>query len=204
MSFSYNKIHNYVLYQSIWLLAIFGGTAYEWLLAMLIGLHLLLCGDWKVEAKIMILGAAIGLAVDTLLTIRGVFVFMPSPEVLPVPLWLAAIWFGFIGTLRHSLSFMLKRPVLMTLAAGILAPLSYLAAMRFGAVEFPYGSTTTFTVVSISWMVMTPIFIWLTHLLGNEQKIKVTAMPEQAVAGTVFISDRASKPLVFGKQSTII
>lgn len=164
MSSNYTKLKNYFWYQTIWLVAVFGGSGYEWLLAMLLVLHLLLCEDWISEGKIMAVCAGFGLAIDTLLTLGGVFVFNPSPDFLPVPLWLAAIWLGFIGTLRHSLSFMLNRPVLMTLAAGVIAPLTYLAAMRFGAVEFPMGNITTFVLVSVCWMIRMPFFIWLSRM----------------------------------------
>ncbi len=164
----YKNWHNFVWFQSIWFLAILAGGQFEWLLALLIVGHLYLCKDWITELRVMLSCAAIGVSIDGTLTWFGVFVFTPSPELTLIPLWLVAIWFGFVGTLRHSLRFMTTKPLLMTIASGISAPLSYLAAMRFDAVEFPLGIWPTAIIVSVAWMLMMPIFLFVLRVLVDD------------------------------------
>jgi hypothetical protein len=59
------------------------------------------------------------------------------------------------------MSFMAARPRLMTLAAGIFAPLTYFAAARLGAVTFPLGAAPTALVVALSWLFLTPLLLWV-------------------------------------------
>ena len=100
----YGKWLNFALFQSIWFAAILGRESLEWVLILLLIAHLLLCSDRKTEMKVMLLCAGLGSAVDIVLTLTGVFVFDPAPSLLPIPLWLIALWLGFAATLRHSLS----------------------------------------------------------------------------------------------------
>lgn len=164
----YNKLVNAVWYQLIWLTAVLGTHQYEWLIVALITLHLWWSADARNEGLLMVVCAAIGCSVDSTFTALGVFQFDGAERILPIPFWLVGIWLGFIGTLRNSLSFMVQRPVLMTLAAGVFAPLSYSTAMRFDAVVFPYGTLHTMLVIGVSWVVMTPLFIRLCRAFSRQ------------------------------------
>ena len=54
---------------------------------------------------------------------------------------------------------MVARPRLLTAAAAIFAPLTYLAAARLGAVSFPLGGAATALVIGLSWWVITPLLL---------------------------------------------
>ena len=58
---------------------------------------------------------------------------------------------------------LMKKPVLFTVLSMVAAPLSYLAAAKLGAVEFPLGQLTTAVVVGLYWAVLTPLLIALTR-----------------------------------------
>ena len=156
---NYRNWLNLVLFQSLWFTAVLGRESWLWLLALLLIAHVLLCSDRRVELKVMVLCGALGSAVDTALTLAGVFVFTPAPSVLPIPVWLIALWLGFAATFRHSLSYLLKRPAIAVAAAGLTAPLSYFAAMRLGAVEFGFGTPFTLILLGVLWAQMMAIFI---------------------------------------------
>lgn len=163
----YSNLLNFAWYQLLWFTAILGGSGWEWLLAALVLMHLGLVASWRREALLMGLVAVIGTALDALLATAGYFEFAQA-NWLPIPLWHVAIWVGFAGTLRHSMHFMVGRPRLMTLAATIFAPLTYLAAQRFGAVVFPLGNLPTAIVISLCWLTVTPLLIWLAGIVDGD------------------------------------
>jgi hypothetical protein len=170
--FTYSKFHNAALYQAIWFTAVLGTTEFEWLLVLLLVLHLFASNDWRTELPLMLCGAAVGVSMDTVFTMVGMFEFAPSsPSATSspsVPFWLVALWMGFCATLRSSMSFMTARPILMMCLAAIGAPSSYLAAMKLGAVTFPHGTLLTAIVVGAGWVIVTPVLIFLQRLLSEK------------------------------------
>lgn len=156
----YNKVYNFAGYQCLWFAAILGGAMVEPLLFGLVALHLYMCRDRLAEAKVIALGAALGIAVDSVLTAGGVFVFN-EPTSAIVPLWLMCIWFGFMATLRHSLSYLLGRPVLATLLACVGAPMTYLGGERLGAVSFGFTQWQTAVIIGVAWGLMMPILLFI-------------------------------------------
>jgi len=103
--------------------------------------------------------AAIGVLADTVLTLAGVFIFEPVPAVLPLPFWLIGIWLGFACTFRHSMRFLMARPMIAIPAAAIAAPLSYLAGMRLGAVSFGLDPFVTALLIGVLWVGLMAWFI---------------------------------------------
>ncbi|GAA0852994.1 DUF2878 domain-containing protein [Aliiglaciecola litoralis] len=171
--FSYSNLHNFIWFQGIWFAAIFGGNQGLWLtlIAFAIVGHFFWVENWLQELKHILACCAVGLTVDTLLTLNHIFEFPEHATILPIPIWLIAIWIAFTGTLKHSLNYLVKKPILMTFLAGLTAPLSYIAAARVGVVNFPLGYLNTFLIVGASWMLMVPIFYWLqTHFDKNSNK----------------------------------
>ncbi|MDH3661308.1 MAG: DUF2878 domain-containing protein [Alphaproteobacteria bacterium] len=159
LNLNYRNWLNLVLFQSLWFAAVLGRESLLWLLVLLLTAHVLFCSDRKTELKVMLLCAGLGSAVDIVLTLAGIFVFSPPPTVLPIPIWLIALWLGFAATLRHSLSYLLKRPAIAIPAAGLTAPLSYFAAMRLGAVDFGFDTPFTLILLGVLWAAMMAVFI---------------------------------------------
>ncbi len=176
---------NFAGYQSLWFIAILGGQSFEWVLLLLILLHLTLCNDWKTETKIILSCAAIGISIDSAFALQGLYQFSEEPNYLPIPLWLVGIWLGFISTLRHSLDFMRKKPLLMTMSAGLSAPLTYMAGMRLGAVEFPLGTPLSLMCIGLAWMGMVPIFIRICCFFerGQRKSIRISSARSHSVTG---------------------
>ncbi|MEM7570717.1 MAG: DUF2878 domain-containing protein [Pseudomonadota bacterium] len=155
----YPKLLNFVLFQAIWFGCILWRDAFEPIAFALIALHLLLCRNRTTELGLMLSCGLFGIAIDSALSIAGVFEFADAQRLLPVPLWLMAIWFGFAATLRHGLQFFVARAFILLPLAAIGAPLNYLAAERFGAVVFPLGGTQTAILVSAVWVLISVKFV---------------------------------------------
>lgn len=160
---TYTSWMNLLLYQGIWFIAILGRTPYVWIAFALIGVHLFLCTDRWCELATMIAASIVGLMVDSALTLGGVFQFTPTPAILPIPLWLVAIWLAFSATLRHGLRGFMKRPLLLVLLAAMGAPLSYLGAERLGAATLPFGQIQTALILAPIWAVIMALLIVITR-----------------------------------------
>ena len=177
MLMKYPKLLNLAIYQGIWFTAILGRESTEWVVFTILAMHLILCEDKRAEFKVLFGVSALGVLVDSILTQTGVFVFSPSPEILPIPLWLVGIWMGFAGTLRHSLSYFISRPRLGMAAAGISAPLSYLAGMRLEAVSFGLGLFETMLLIGLIWSHLMGLFL---HICGQPEA--TTKQPSSAIS----------------------
>lgn len=161
----YGAFLNFLGYQLLWFLAVLGKEPVLPVLALLLLLHLALVRNRASEAALMAGAALLGSAFDLALTLAGFYRFDDTGATLP--LWLPLIWMGFAATLRHSMAFMVGRPRLMTAAATVFAPLTYLAAARFGAVSFPFGNVATALVIGLSWWAITPLLLRLEVLTSQ-------------------------------------
>jgi hypothetical protein len=157
----YSRVLNFAWYQLLWFTAVVGGDSSAWLLLALLIRHLLWVKSWRSELLLMVPAALQGCVIDSAIAAAGYYVFDPVPQVLPIPVWLVAIWLGFAGTLRHSLEWLIARKKLMTVLASVGAPLTYVAAARLGAVDFPFGVWPTVLVVGLAWAAMSPVLCWL-------------------------------------------
>lgn len=164
---TYRPWMNAVLYQSVWFAAVLGRDVWIIVPGLLIVLHILWSENRRTELLVMLACAVIGSLTDIALTLSGVFVFAPEPTILPIPVWLVCLWLGFATTLRHALAWFVARPPWAITAAAIGAPLSYLAAARFGAVELPLGLLRTGVLIGAAWIVLMGLFIVTTRKLSQ-------------------------------------
>ena len=140
--FNSNVIINAVLFQILWFAAILG-SAHSLIWPSLLACSLL--AIWQLnpmrrQASDFILipvAIVIGLIIDTLLLQLKLFKFTyPFPFEGISPLWIILLWVGFAMTINHSLKWLNLHPLLPALVGAIFAPLSYLAGLRLGAVEY--------------------------------------------------------------------
>jgi hypothetical protein len=124
---------------------------------------LIWCTNRLAELFLLFTGATAGIVCDSIMAMAGVYLFASGTQTLPIPWWLIGLWLGFAATLRHSMAPLMKKPVLFTMLSMVAAPVSYLAAAKLGAVEFPLGQLTTAVVVGLYWAVLTPLSIALTR-----------------------------------------
>lgn len=166
----YNKAWNFLWYQSVWFMAILGREAWEPALFVLLGLHLIWCGNWRAELRLMASCGILGVIADSALSLSGLYLFDPVPAMLPIPLWLVGLWLGFAGTLNHSMSYLAARPWLASAASLAVAPLSYLAGARFGAVTFGLDVQAVAITIGATWAVLMLLF---TRLAAAQKNISL-------------------------------
>lgn len=168
----YRPWMNAVLYQSIWFLCVLGREDWIGISLALLALHLVWCSQRGSELAVMLICSLIGIGFDVTLAIFDVYRFTPDPGWLPIPWWLVVLWLGFTTTLRHALSWFIDRPLLFIVAAAIGAPLSYVAAVRLGAVIFPYGSLATALVLAGVWAMLAACFIYFTRMVARREALR--------------------------------
>jgi hypothetical protein len=165
------KIANALLLKAAWLCCVLGGVAFG---APALAV-MFLVSFWQSELQedlphVALLGA-IGLCLDTLWMYVGVLDYGSAAIALPfgltlAPAWIVMLWLAVGLSIRHSLIFMVNRPLLGALIVGCGSPLSYLTGEQFGAVAIP--SMEGLYILGGVWILL---FFWV----FNRAKTQLTA-----------------------------
>lgn len=111
--------------------------------------------------------AVLGIVIDGSLTLLGVFQFSHFPW------WLALLWLHFCLSLRHSLAFMQRLPVVIqALLGGVFGSLSYLAGAHFGAVYLPFDASVTAGILALVWAILLPFMLRMTLSCAADPQCK--------------------------------
>ncbi len=151
---------NFFVFQIIWLLCVFLGNSHLSICVALIGSHFLCSPTPLADFKTLLMVSSLGFLCDTALTFLGVFVFSTTHP----PAWLFVIWSAFALALRHSLSWMLKIPVVIQALLGAIGGTSsYLAGFHLKAVHLPIGWFSSGILLLVVWGLLFPTFLKLAH-----------------------------------------
>ncbi len=146
-----------------WLAIVYGQRALPALFIMLM-LHFYYHSTPKAEFIKVLLIAAIGFEVDTLLTYLGWFEFPNSPNAIP-PFWLFMLWAGFATMLTTCFCKFPQSTWLQALLGAAGGAASYLGAAALGAVQLPHSVFISGVVIAIIWALLLPIFLGLVRSL---------------------------------------
>lgn len=158
------KVANALMLKAAWLCCVLGGVVYG-LPALLI---MFLVSQWQKELRhdlpyVLVLGVT-GLCLDTFWLHTGVLDYGSAAVTLPLgltlaPAWIVMLWLAVGLSIRHSLIFLVNRPLLGALLVGCGSPLSYLTGERFGAVVIP--SVSGLMVLAVVWIALFfAVFSW--------------------------------------------
>ena len=171
----YFTIANFVLFQLGWFICILA-AAYNYSAvsvlscAAIIGLHLSMLSDAKPEVKLILISACIGFVVDSLNIAFNIFQPAQAQTLPLAPLWLVALWMLFAICLRHSLSWLGRKPLLSAAFGAVCAPLAYYAGARLGAVQMPHNDITlSLFAIGLEWALITP---WLFTMAKRTHNLK--------------------------------
>lgn len=161
---------NFLLLQGAWAACVLGAAAEQAWLGPLVTLgllvaHISLRAERSRELHAILLAAAIGLVLDSLLVALGWLRFAapgPLPELL-VPAWIVSLWAAFGATLRGALAWLARRPLMAAALAALGSPLSFLSARALGAVEFPRPVPFTLGVIALEWALLVPMLLRIAH-----------------------------------------
>lgn len=120
---------------------------------------------WQ-ETKSLVALGLMGFSVDFILALFDWFQFNQTPTYLP-PIWLLFLWLGFATNVTTLSSFINAHWLVIALAGGLFAPLSYLAAAKLNAVTLPFGYFSTWALLVAIWFVLLPTLFYSQYKLED-------------------------------------
>jgi len=172
MNAASRNLINFAAFQLAWFACVLGGAhdkvaAGTLAVAAVVALHLALAPRPGLEARLVAIVTAIGLAWDSLIVSLGLMNY-PSGMFAPgvAPLWILAMWALFATTLNLSMGWLKGRPWLAVAFGAFGGPLAYLAGKRLGGVEMnePW---LALLVQGLGWAVMMPLLLRLAARLNG-------------------------------------
>ncbi len=115
------------------------------------------------ELKLVLFFAIGGTIIDTGIAYSGLIVYNGpySFEYLIAPMWITAMWCGFVATINHSMAWLNNKWSFAFLLGAIFGPLSYVTANKFGAVQFSSSIFTTLLILGLIWGASMPAIYWI-------------------------------------------
>lgn len=158
-------ISNFILFQIGWFACVLGGAFRMALAGSLVALAIIAIHIWRARAPkaefcLVLIACAIGIVFESILTLSGTSQYADGILVHGfAPYWMVLMWGLFATTLNVSMRWAknLSLPMLALLGI-ILAPLSYLAGNRLGAVLFS-DTTLALGIIAAGWAILFPFIV---------------------------------------------
>jgi len=167
-----NKIFNIIGFQASWwgcVLGVKAGMTYlgPFLMFAFLVVHIIRILDNYSELKLIILFGFIGTVIDTSMAYFGILIYNGTyfPDTYIAPLWITSMWCGFSATVNHSLSWLKDRYVASAVLGIVSGPLSYLAGVKFGAIEFDAAPVIAMVIIAIYYGITVPLMYWVNNKL---------------------------------------
>jgi hypothetical protein len=163
------KLINFIQFQAVWFLCIFGAAHQFELMAILISAGIiawaLLTSEHRThDYRMILIGAVLGIVIDSALISLNLITFTTSYWASVAPLWMTPIWIALALTLQSSMSWLSGRYLLAGVLGAISGPFAYWAGVRMGAGVFP-DLMTAMICLSVIWLIITPALFYLSSLL---------------------------------------
>jgi hypothetical protein len=115
-----------------------------------------------------VLVAGMGIVIDTLLIVTGVFQFGSDF----IPGWLVLLWFSFSLALHFGFSLLADfRFYLQVLLGSVAGIVSYFSGMAIGSIKFVYSLPITAVVLMLVWALFFPVLLHISKRSRNEKII---------------------------------
>ena len=157
------KLINFIVFQLIWFLSIYGAVAEIELITItlcliFLAVNLFISQNLRADLVLIIQGVLLGFFVDTLLIHLGIISFKSQYWSLVSPFWMWVIWAGLMSTIHSSMSWLKLRWAMAAVLGAIFAPLSYWAGVRMGAGSFN-DLYIALAAISVIWLFITPLMM---------------------------------------------
>lgn len=160
----HTRLINYALYQIGWFGCVLGGATHRpWagflMAVVLIGVHLALCLERRIEVRLLVVATAVGAVVEVVQIAAGTYRFTSGAviDALPPP-WLLAMWAQFATTFRFGLGPVIARPIRAAVFGAAGGPIAFLAGEHLGAVSLLPPLTHALLRLSIGWALAMVVF----------------------------------------------
>ena len=161
-------IGNFVGFQSVWFLSLFGaGTHRSWLgaiaLAVFTAWHFRSVHNPRAELVLVATACMVGLVVDTIFIQTHLLAYAePLPFAAVAPYWILGMWINFALTLNGSMRWLHGRYLLAAALGAIGGPLAYAAGVKLGAAALLASDVVVYGVLAVVWAIAVPLLVRMT------------------------------------------
>lgn len=157
-----SKPFNLIANNLIWIGCVIGREQTIWLIGPAVIVYaVILVNTRTVKFYQIAVPAMIGISVDSVLTLSGIYQFENTSLLLP--LWLIILWIAFSTTLTSSLHILGKNKIIAAGIGSVGMPINYLAGERLGAVYFGQAHLVTITILCVLWAICLPLLYHATN-----------------------------------------
>jgi hypothetical protein len=184
---------NLIGYQIVWFCAVIGAGRGLWwpgviAAAIFIPMHFAFAGQHRrgraTDFGLVLIALLIGAALDGVIATSELGRYAANAMALPIggaPLWILSLWASFALTLRHSMTFLLGRPILALAFGALGGPLAYLGASRgWQAIVFAEPRWMALLVLALGWGLAIPVLTMLARRWSMPTADAVPTAPEGA------------------------
>jgi hypothetical protein len=164
------KLLNFVGFQVGWFSCALGAAG-DWpllgplVVGVLLTLQLSQVPSPGKQFRFLLAATLLGWLVDSGLGGAGVFVFPFGSGLAGLcPLWMAALWANFAGTLHLSLDWLRGRYWLASGLGACGGPLAYYGGQRLGAMQLGSNAAISLLVIAVEWALVTPALVYLSEV----------------------------------------
>lgn len=168
----WKRILNFVGFEAGWFACALGAAgglpfAGPLVVGVFLCVQLLLVPAPGRHARFVLVATPAGWLIDSALGRGGVFSF-PAGGFGPwlCPLWMAALWANFAGTLHFCLDWLRGRYALASVLGAVGGPLAYYGGHRLGAMQLGGSLAVSLAVIAIEWAIATPALVYLSERPG--------------------------------------
>jgi len=112
------------------------------------------------DIKVLATSVILGLIIDSFWINSGMMIFTENGPIDNLaPAWIIFLWMSFALTINHSLAWLSKHPALPILMGAFGGPMSYLAGLKFGAVEYLQSTLLISVALAITWAISLIILV---------------------------------------------
>jgi hypothetical protein len=154
---------NIISFNLAWIGLVYFGNSFIPIATLFLIIHFVFLSNDRNEIRFSVFVCFIGIAIDSSLKFYNIFIFQGS---LYIPVWLVFLWVCFSTTLCHSLRF-LEKSIWIQIAAGLIAPFSYIAGNKLGAVDFGESTFIIYIILALIWSTLFVLFFYLKRLIIN-------------------------------------
>jgi hypothetical protein len=151
---------NAAWFQATWFCCVLGREPWVPVALLSLVLHFYLVSDRGLEFRRLLPIAMVGIGVDVVLTLTGVFDFDSATI---VPLWLILLWWVFAAALYRSFAKIGQSMWLAAVLGGIAVPFNYMVGAGLGAVSLPLGEMLSIAILVAIWVFLLPLLYRISH-----------------------------------------
>ena len=165
---------NLIGYQIVWFCAVIGAGRGLWwpgviAAAIFIPLHFAFARQHRrgraTDFGLLLFAVLFGAVLDGAMATSGLGRYAANEVALPsggAPLWILSMWASFALTLRHSMTFLLGRPIFAAMFGAVGGPLAHLGASRgWQAIVFAEPRWMALLMLAIGWALAIPLLTLL-------------------------------------------